>query len=170
MFGAHFFRHERHSRFFEKGDLKYIILDLLKDKPSHGYEIIKALEDRFHGFYSPSAGSVYPTLQLLEDMGCVKSVEQDGKKVYTITEEGRKFLVESEDIIEKIKMHMHNWGDTGDREFHEMMGEFRDMMGDFRDMAHDFKRRACNMSPEKMGRIKEVMRKAGRDIEAIINE
>lgn len=170
MFGPHFFRHERHSRFFEKGDLKYIILDLLKDKPSHGYEIIKAMEERFHGFYSPSAGSVYPTLQLLEDMGCVKSLEQDGKKVYTITEEGRKFLVESEDIIDKIKIHMHHWGDMGDREFHDMMGEFRDVMDEFKEIARVFKRKASRLSPDKLNRIKEIMRKAGRDIESILNE
>ena len=53
---------------FEKGDLKYVILDLLKDEPSHGYEVIRKLEERSRGFYSPSPGSVYPTLQLLEDM------------------------------------------------------------------------------------------------------
>ena len=81
MFHRGFFQWERKFRLFEKGDLKYVILDLLKDKPSHGYEIIRALEERFHGFYSPSAGSIYPTLQLLEDMGHVKSSEADGKKV-----------------------------------------------------------------------------------------
>ena len=58
----------RRGRVFEKGDLKYLILDLLKDEPSHGYELIRALEERFRGFYSPSPGSVYPTLQLLEDL------------------------------------------------------------------------------------------------------
>ena len=88
MFRGHFPGFERHAHLFERGHLKYVILDLLKDKPAHGYEIIKALEERFHGFYSPSAGSVYPTLQLLEDMGYVKSSDQDGKKVYTITAEG----------------------------------------------------------------------------------
>ena len=106
MFGRHFHPFEQHSRLFEKGDLKYVILDLLKDKPSHGYEIIRALENRFHGFYSPSAGSIYPTLQLLEDMSYVKSTEQDGKKVYTITEEGRKFLHDQEATMDKIKDHM----------------------------------------------------------------
>src|SRR5512137_1253073 len=108
MFGRRFFEHGRHARLFEKGDLKYVILDLLKDKPSHGYEIIRALEERFQGFYSPSAGSVYPTLQLLEDIGYVKSSEQDGKKVYTITEEGRKFLHEQEATIDRIKDHMQD--------------------------------------------------------------
>ena len=92
MFGRNQFFSERHSRMFEKGDLKYVVLDLLKDKPSHGYEIIRAMEERFMGFYTPSAGSIYPTLQLLEDMGYVKALEQDGKKVYSITEEGKSFL------------------------------------------------------------------------------
>ena len=50
----------RRGRMFEKGDLKYVILDLLKDEPSHGYEIIRRLEERSRGFYSPSPGSVYP--------------------------------------------------------------------------------------------------------------
>src|SRR3712207_9183084 len=75
-----------------KGDLKYVILDLLQDRPAHGYELIRALEERFRGFYSPSPGSVYPTLQLLEDMGYVSATQRDGKKVYSITDEGREFL------------------------------------------------------------------------------
>ncbi len=106
MFNKRFFQYEVRSHLFEKGDLKYIILDLLKDKPSHGYEIIRALEERFHGFYTPSAGSVYPTLQLLEDMGYVSSLEQDGKKVYTITEAGKSFLSEREETVHKIKDHV----------------------------------------------------------------
>ena len=69
MFHRYYYENDRRSRFFERGDLKYVILDLLTDKPRHGYEIIRELEDRFHGFYTPSAGKVYPTLQLLEDMG-----------------------------------------------------------------------------------------------------
>jgi DNA-binding PadR family transcriptional regulator len=91
---------------FYKGDLKYVILDLLKDKPSHGYEIIRELESRIQGFYTPSAGSVYPTLQMQEDMGYVHSAEQDAKKIYTITEEGRKFLAEQTGAIDKIKEQM----------------------------------------------------------------
>src|SRR5579872_3697742 len=58
---------------FERGDLKLVILDLLKEKPRHGYDIIQELEKRFHGFYSPSPGSVYPILQLLEDQDFVIS-------------------------------------------------------------------------------------------------
>jgi len=100
---------ERNSRMFKKGDMKYVILDLVKDKPSHGYEITQALEDRFHGLYSPSAGSVYPVLQLLEDMEYVTSNVMDGKKVYTITEKGRKFLEDQKETTEKIKGRLDGW-------------------------------------------------------------
>ncbi len=102
MFGPRFFASERRSRLFEKGDLKYVVLDLLKDKPAHGYEIMRALEERSHGLYSPSAGSVYPTLQLLEDMGYVSSNQQDGKKIYAITDGGRSFLKERQENINQI--------------------------------------------------------------------
>src|SRR5919199_6025245 len=107
----------RRGRVFEKGDLKYVILDLLKDEPSHGYELIRALEERFRGFYSPSPGSVYPTLQLLEDLGYVRSDQQNGKKVYSITDEGRKFLEEHLQSVEDI------WGRVGGGWDPEFVGE-----------------------------------------------
>ena len=69
-----------HGRLFEKGDLKYVILQLLSERSAHGYEVIRALEERFGGMYTPSAGAVYPTLQMLEDMEYVSSTQQDGKK------------------------------------------------------------------------------------------
>src|SRR5215216_5178796 len=97
----------RRGRMFDKGDLKYVILDLLKDEPSHGYEVIRKLEERSRGFYSPSPGSVYPTLQLLEDMEYVSATQRDGKKVYAITDQGRKFLDENQRSVEDI------WGKFG---------------------------------------------------------
>jgi DNA-binding PadR family transcriptional regulator len=82
--------------------MKYVILKLLNEKPMHGYEVMKALEDRLRGCYSPSPGTVYPTLQWLEDESLVKSRDVEGKKVYEITDAGRKFLREHRDIIEEI--------------------------------------------------------------------
>ena len=95
------------GRMFGQGDLKYVILQMLAEKPRHGYEIMKELEERFRGAYAPSAGTVYPTLSMLEDMGyAVVSLEEGGKKVYSITDEGRKYLAENkgavEDIFERI--------------------------------------------------------------------
>jgi len=82
--------------------MKYVILKLLKDKPRHGYEVMKELEDQMHGCYSPSPGTVYPTLQWLEDEGLVVAREVEGKKVYEITDTGRAFLEEHRDMVDDI--------------------------------------------------------------------
>jgi DNA-binding PadR family transcriptional regulator len=92
----------RRAPIFESGELKFIILRLLKEKPRHGYDIIKALEERMWGCYTPSPGAVYPTLQLLEDQGYVRSVETEGKRVYHITPQGEQFLEEHRDTLDDI--------------------------------------------------------------------
>jgi DNA-binding PadR family transcriptional regulator len=164
MFGHHYYKAERHSRLFERGDLKYVILDHLKDKPSHGYEIIRALEEKFHGFYTPSAGSVYPTLQMLEDMGHVTSSESDGKKVYAITEEGKKFLADQVESVDRIKGHMKSWmGPHNHEEFHESMHELGRI-------GHMVGKRLHKLTPEQMASVKEIVSKAYRDIEAIVEK
>lgn len=75
------------------GDLKLLLLALIEQQPRHGYELIRTIEEMFHGHYSPSPGAVYPTLTMLEEIGHA-SVESDqgGRKLYAITEEGRAFL------------------------------------------------------------------------------
>ena len=77
-----------------RGDVKFIVLGALAEKPMHGYDIIQTLEQRHEGRYRPSPGSIYPTLQMLEDGGFVTSEQVDGKRVYTITESGKKLLAE----------------------------------------------------------------------------
>ncbi len=81
-------------RMFGRGDLKYALMDLLADHPMHGYELIKELEEKSGGFYTPSAGAVYPTLQMLEDRGWLSSSSVEGKKVYTMTDAGRAELAD----------------------------------------------------------------------------
>jgi DNA-binding PadR family transcriptional regulator len=76
-----------------RGDMKFLLLGILTEGPRHGYEILTELEGRFRG-YRPSPGSVYPTLQMLEEGGFVTSEDIDGKKVYTISEAGTKLLEE----------------------------------------------------------------------------
>jgi DNA phosphorothioation-dependent restriction protein DptG len=154
----------RQARLFAKGDIKYVILNLLKDKPSHGYEIIHSLEERFHGFYSPSAGSVYPTLQLLEDLGYVIALERDGKKVYTITEAGKNFLEESKPIITRIKSHMHDWQEESDP--HELHDAFHDLQH----MMHNLSHKTQRMDKRKIEEIKTIIIEACRNIEDIIEE
>src|SRR5438034_7440008 len=87
-------------RFFGRGDLKFALLELLQERPMHGYEMMKALEEKSGGFYAPSPGSIYPTLQMLEDGGMVTSAEVEGKKVYTITDAGRASLAERQSAQE----------------------------------------------------------------------
>lgn len=158
------FASEHHSRLFAKGDIKYVILDLLKDRPSYGYEIMHSLEERFHGFYSPSAGSVYPTLQMLEDIGYVISLERDGEKVYTISEEGRRFLTDHKDTVHGIKSHMRDWGKKADRE------ELHDAFHELRSMAHLISRRARQLETEKLMKVTKIITEACHNIEDIIEE
>lgn len=82
--------------------MKYVILRLLEDRPMHGYEVMKELEEQTQGWYKPSPGTVYPTLQWLEDEGLVESEEQEGKKVYAITDDGRAFLAENRSSVDDI--------------------------------------------------------------------
>lgn len=85
-FGPGFGRRGRSRR----GDIRAAILALLGEEPMHGYQIITELESRSQGAWRPSPGSVYPTLQALEDQGLVRSLERDGKKVVELTESGRE--------------------------------------------------------------------------------
>lgn len=80
-----------------RGSLEPAILRILAEKPMHGYEIISTFEERSQGMWRPSPGSVYPTLQLLEEKGYVHCQEEDGKKVYHLTEDGKKAAAETPD-------------------------------------------------------------------------
>ena len=82
------------GRFFAHGDLRLVILNLIAEKPRHGYEIIKAIEEAVGGAYSPSPGTIYPTLTLLEELAYVTvTPSPDGaKKLHEITDQGRSFL------------------------------------------------------------------------------
>ncbi|ALS29121.1 PadR family transcriptional regulator [Paenibacillus sp. 32O-W] len=88
------------KRYFSRGGVKFALLELLAEENMHGYQMMKALEEQSGGTYKPSAGSVYPTLQMLRDQGFVISFKQDGKKVFQITDEGRMYLQEERDRYE----------------------------------------------------------------------
>lgn len=91
------------GRFFEHGDLRFVVLKLIADKPSHGYELIKAIETAAGGAYTPSPGVVYPTLTLLEELGYVVASEAGGgKKLYTITPEGGAFLADNAQPVRSL--------------------------------------------------------------------
>lgn len=77
-----------------RGDIRFALLAALDEGPAHGYELIQRLEERTGGRWKPSPGSVYPTLQMMEEAGFVTGAQQDDKRVYTITDAGRAELAE----------------------------------------------------------------------------
>jgi DNA-binding PadR family transcriptional regulator len=89
-----FFAHGRGGRSVRRGNVRFAILSALEAGPMHGYQVIQELERRTDGRWRPSAGSVYPTLQLLEDEQLVTSQELDGRRTYSLTDEGRKTAAE----------------------------------------------------------------------------
>src|SRR5271154_6023455 len=101
-------------RFFGAGDLRYVILQLISEKPSHGYEIIKSIQERLGGSYAPSPGVVYPMLTMLEEMGHATVVADGTRKLYTITEEGSKALAENKAQVDALFARMdHIRGEHG---------------------------------------------------------
>lgn len=154
----------RRPVFFERGSLKYLILDLLSQKPRHGYEIIREIEEKSGGYYSPSPGTVYPTLQMLEDLGHVQVKEQDGKKVYELTDEGKTYLKEHKERIEEHRRKIAECCSPSGKERHSM---------------HDVKRlfRHFGLAMwqvrddlEKTKAIKEILEKARTEIDIIVGE
>ncbi|TNE36452.1 MAG: PadR family transcriptional regulator [Alphaproteobacteria bacterium] len=91
---SHRRRHRRGGRLFDYGELRLLLLSMIAEQPRHGYELIKLIEERFGGSYSPSPGVIYPTLSWLDDMGyaLIGEEKSSGRKSYRITEEGEAFL------------------------------------------------------------------------------
>lgn len=151
----------RRHQMFEAGELRLVILRLLKEKPRHGYDVMKALEERLGGCYTPSAGTVYPTLQLLEDQGLVRVVEEDGKKVYHITPAGEELLNtrrdELEDIIARVRDTVHDLAGGAMGDLHRAFGQV---------VSRTFPeayRRGPNDS--RVRRVAEILRRTATEIE-----
>ena len=104
--GGPFGGHGRGPRMFDPGALRIVVLGLIADEPRHGYDIIKALEARFQGAYSPSPGAIYPMLQMLEEADLVTSTTTGNKRLYSITEAGRTWLTENRAELDKINAQL----------------------------------------------------------------
>jgi DNA-binding PadR family transcriptional regulator len=94
--------HGRLARTLEHGDLRLLVLHLINEKPRHGYEIIKAIEDLAGGGYAPSPGVIYPTLTLLEEIGQLSSTTEGARKSFTLTQAGAEALTASQDAVKTI--------------------------------------------------------------------
>lgn len=109
----------RGGRFFEHGGLKFVVLALLAERPRHGYEIIKDIEDKVGGAYTPSAGVVYPTLTLLEETGLIEVAAAEGnKKLYAVTAAGQEAIAANREQIDALFTRMSEAGSSrrGDRD------------------------------------------------------
>jgi DNA-binding PadR family transcriptional regulator len=157
----------RAGRVFEQGDLKYVILRLLAEKPRHGYEIIKELGDRFGGSYAPSPGTVYPTLTMLEDLGYARAMpEEGGRKSYEITDEGRKHLEEHsatvDDIFERIAKFVEGFFDAP-------MADLKRSMASLGRATLYVASRSPN-DRERLAKISDILKQAAADIEKLTQE
>jgi DNA-binding PadR family transcriptional regulator len=161
--GRHGFRGGRGGpmRFFGAGDLRYVILQLISEKPSHGYEIIKSIQERLGGSYAPSPGVVYPMLTMLEEMGHATVVTDGTRKLYTITEEGSKALAENKAQVDALFARMdHIRGEHGG----EQAQQIERAVANFR-MALRMKR--GSLTTEQIHAITDIIDAAAKQIERI---
>jgi DNA-binding PadR family transcriptional regulator len=111
------------GRRLASGELQLVLLALLEERPSHGYELIKALEEHSGGFYSPSPGMIYPALTWLEEMGYARVSAEGAKKLYTITDAGRAYLQENRGAADAMLGQLRWIG--------RKMGRVREIFGGF---------------------------------------
>lgn len=157
--------HWRGGRMFEQGGLKFVILRLLDEKPRHGYEIIKELEERSGGRYTPSPGTVYPTLTMLEEMGFASStVEEGGKKVYSITDAGRQHLTENKSAVDDV---IERLAQVGASIFGEQMRTAHEAMGALgRTYMHATLHRTAD--PAYVTKVVEILKRASAELDALV--
>ncbi|HHY50612.1 MAG TPA: PadR family transcriptional regulator [Alphaproteobacteria bacterium] len=105
----------RIGRMLASGDLRLVALYLIEQQPRHGYDLIKAIEEKSQGFYSPSPGVVYPALTFLEEAGYVTAAAEGNKKLYTITDEGRAHLDDNREAIQSTLDFLAKAGDRMNR-------------------------------------------------------
>ena len=150
------------GRFFDAGELRLVILSFIAEKPSHGYEIMKALSDQTAGIYAPSAGVVYPTLNQLEDEGLATASSEGGKKQYTITEAGRAELQTQKERVDEILRRVRQMGEAyGSRRAPEIVRA-----------VHNFKLAlklsfGRDLSPEQIRKIAEILDNAAKEVERV---
>ena len=171
----------RAAKMLASGDLRLIILALLSEKPGHGYEIIKAIEEHSSGIYSPSPGMVYPALTYLEELGYTASESEGTKKLYRITEAGTAYLNENRAGVEetldqlarfgrKVSQFRKQFTEENEEEddlgadprrgirsdWRQMKAEFRELRSELRAALHE----KLDASPEERKRVFAILRRA----------
>lgn len=150
----------------ERGEVRYLILDALKDHACHGYEVIQTIEQRSGGQYRPSPGTIYPTLQLLVEMGSVRALQRDDKTVYEITDAGRAELAEHQAEVDDAYQRLGGGADWFEEFDFQAVGER------VRRLAQALKRafRRGQMGQAQISAVAKVIDDAIQRIEEILNK
>jgi DNA-binding PadR family transcriptional regulator len=172
----------RIGRMIASGDLRLIALYFIDLQPRHGYDLIKAIEEKTTGIYSPSPGVVYPALTFLEEAGYVTSTAEGNKRLYTITEEGKTHLRDNREAVEGTLAHlgrigeqvnkMRNYWQEAEVNIHASMHGDRDMddvapeVNEARKhLKQAIKAAAKNPDPIAQRRLADILRRAAEEIE-----
>ncbi len=148
------------GRMFGTGDLRLLLLSLIERQPRHGYELIRTIEEMFDGQYSPSPGTIYPTLTMLEEQGLARvDSETGGKKLYVITEEGKAFLVENRDALETLMARLEMMARSMSRL--SAPHQIRDAMHEVR---HALLSQFRGWDATETARVVAILKKAAADI------
>jgi DNA-binding PadR family transcriptional regulator len=175
----------RATKMLASGDLQLIILLLLRERPRHGYEVIKALEEQSFGIYTPSPGMVYPALTYLEEVGFATASSEGSKRLYTLSDEGKLHLAGNGEAASEVWQHLARVGrrlahfqrqiaededvadhfgrdpqDRNRREGRELQAEFREVRDDLKAAIHE----KLDSSHEEKMRVLEILRRAASDI------
>lgn len=145
---------------FDSGALRLVVLGLIAEEPRHGYDIIKALETKFQGAYSPSPGAIYPMLQMLEEADLVRSDAEGNKRLYSITEEGKAFLAEHAEELARINAQINEA--SADVSGVALGEELRALK-----WALFGRMREGSLDPEKASKALEILRRARKDLDGL---
>lgn len=147
-------------RVFDGGALRLVVLGLIAEEPRHGYDIIKALEAKFQGSYSPSPGAIYPMLQMLEEADLVVSQADGNKRLYSITDQGKAYLEENGEELARINAQVDAVsGEAGE----VALGvEAKDLA-----KAVFMRLRRGELSADQARKAQEILRRARKEIEGL---
>jgi DNA-binding PadR family transcriptional regulator len=149
----------------DRGVVRYLILDAIAKQPRHGYEIIQSIEERSGGTYRPSPGVIYPTLQMLEELGHARVEEHEARKVYAITADGRRDLDVNADDVRDF------YDNAGDASWEDFADDLRDLSSRIGRMFKAIGRsaRRGRLTPSTIKKLHAVLDEAVAKIEAIVD-
>ena len=157
------------GRVFGHGDLRLYLLSVLDENPRHGYELIRVLEDRFLGMYTPSAGTIYPRLSALEDDGLVEVDEHEGRKVYRLTDAGRDELQNRRDEVQELEARVARSARDLAREIRDdVKSSVRDLRRELRDAAKEVSREERRISHETRRTAADAQRVASHEARRLV--